>query len=176
MANPLSHLEDLAERLVEGTFARLLGARLQPIEVARHIARAMEDGQVISAQGRVVVPNAYLVYLHPDDQQALKNYQHVLQEELVRYVAGLAREVGATMPGRPRVFVKANQAVSPRRVRVEAHILRPRRASTPAHTQVMPSLRTSAATQATPSGASGNSICHHSPSSLTANTSAVSPG
>ena len=95
MANPLSHLEDLAARLVEGTFARMLGARLQPIEVARHIARAMEDGQVIGAQGQIVVPNAYLVYLHPDDFQALKSYQSVLQEELVRYVAGLAREGGA---------------------------------------------------------------------------------
>ena len=54
MVNPLSQLENLAERLVEGTFARILGARLQPIEVARHIARAMEDGQVINAQGEIV--------------------------------------------------------------------------------------------------------------------------
>ena len=141
MANPLSHLEDLAARLVEGTFARMLGARLQPIEVARHIARAMEDGQVIGAQGQIVVPNAYLVYLHPDDFQALKSYQSVLQEELVRYVAGLAREGGATMTGRPRVFLKANPGVSLRRVRVEAQIHRPRRENSQEHTQAMPSLQ-----------------------------------
>jgi hypothetical protein len=58
MVNPLSHLENLAERLVEGTVARLLGARLQPIEVARYLARAMEDGQVVGTRGQVVVPNA----------------------------------------------------------------------------------------------------------------------
>ena len=99
MANPLSQLENLAEQLVEGTFARILGARLQPIEVARYIARAMEDGQVIGAQGEVVVPNGYTVYLNPDDLRALESYQEALQEELQRYVIHLARAVGATMGG-----------------------------------------------------------------------------
>jgi hypothetical protein len=123
MVNPLSQLENLAERLVEGTFARILGARLQPIEVARHIARAMEDGQVINAQGEIVVPNEYLVTLHPDDLGALESYQDTLRDELRQYVVNLARRAGATMVGRPRVFVQANPAVSPRRVRVEGRLV-----------------------------------------------------
>jgi hypothetical protein len=143
MVNPLSHLEDLAQQLVEGTFARVLRARLQPIEVARQVARAMEDGQVIGTQGQVVVPNGYLVYLHPDDVKALEDYQDTLRDELERYVADLARRAGATMPGRPRVFLQPNPAVSLRRVRVEARLYRPRRTRvTPGHTQEMPSLPT----------------------------------
>ena len=47
MVNPLSRLENLAEQLIEGSVARLLNARLQPVEVARYLARAMEDGQVV---------------------------------------------------------------------------------------------------------------------------------
>ena len=142
MANPLSHLEDMAEQLVEGAFARLFRARLQPIEVARRIARAMEDGQVINAQGQVVVPNAYQVYLNPDDYQALESYQDTLQYELTRYVATLARNVGATMPGRPRVYLQANATVSLKRVRVDARLLSARHgAITPGHTQAMPSMR-----------------------------------
>ena len=54
MANPLSQLENLAEQLVEGTLARVLRARLHPIQVARHIARAMEDGQIINPQGDIL--------------------------------------------------------------------------------------------------------------------------
>jgi hypothetical protein len=123
MANPLSKLENLAEQLVEGTFARALGARLQPIEVARYIARAMEDGQVINAQGEVVVPNAYLVHLHPDDFKTLESYQETLRDELTRYVINLARAAQVTMPGRPRVFLQANAAVPARRVRVEARLM-----------------------------------------------------
>ncbi len=142
MANPLSHLEDMAEQLVEGTFARMFRARLQPIEVARRIARAMEDGQVINTQGQIVVPNAYQVYLSPDDFAALETYQETLQDELARYIANLARNAGATMPGRPRVALHANAAVSLRRVRVEARLLSARHGLiTPGQTQAMPTLQ-----------------------------------
>ena len=148
MPNPLSHLEDLAEQLVEAPFARVFRARLQPIEVARHLARAMEDGQVINAQGKIVVPNAYEVYISPDDFQALENYLDTLQDELVRYVSNLARNAGATMPGRPRVALQANANVSLRRVRVQARLLGTRQGGiTPGHTQAMPSIHAPAASQ-----------------------------
>jgi hypothetical protein len=148
MPNPLSHLEDLAEQLVEAPFARVFRARLQPIEVARRLARAMEDGQVISAQGQIVVPNAYQVYLSPDDYQAIESYRDALQDELVRYVANLARKAGATMPGRPRVALQQNANVSLRRVRVQARLLGARQGDvTPGHTQAMPSMHAPAANQ-----------------------------
>jgi hypothetical protein len=156
MVNPLSHLENLAERLVEGTFARMLGARLQPIEVARHIARAMEDGQVISPQGEVVVPNAYLVCMHPDDLDALDSYQDALRGELERYVVGLARAAEATMPGRPRVYLQANPAVRLRRVRVQARLVSPRargasqRQVDVTHTQELPLQRAPVEPQGAP--------------------------
>ena len=122
MVNPLSHLENLAESLIEGTVARLLGARLQPVEVARYLARAMEDGRVIGARGEVVVPNAYWVRLHPDDMQALASYRDTLQTELTHTVASMARSTGASMHGRPRVFLEAAPTVPRRRVRVEARM------------------------------------------------------
>jgi hypothetical protein len=151
MANPLSHLENLAEQLVEGTFARMLGARLQPIEVARYIARAMEDGQVIGAQGEIVVPNGYTVYLNPDDLRALESYRETLQEELVRYVINLARAVGATMGGRPRVSLQASSALPPRRVRVEAQMVRSGKQRIDlTHTQELPPSRIAAAQEAQP--------------------------
>jgi pSer/pThr/pTyr-binding forkhead associated (FHA) protein len=142
MANPLSHVEDLAEQLVEGTFARMFRTRLQPIEVARRIARAMEDGQVINARGEIIVPNAYQVYLNPDDWQALQSYQDMLQDELTRYISSLARNAGATMPGRPRVFLQANATVSLKRVHVDARIYSARQQTVePGQTQTMPSLQ-----------------------------------
>ena len=123
MVNPLSHLENLAESLIEGTAARLLGARLQPVEVARYLARAMEDGRVIGARGELVVPNAYRVYLHPDDMQALDSYRETLQNELTRTVVSMARSTGASMHGRPRVLLEAAPTVPRRRVRIEARMV-----------------------------------------------------
>ena len=128
MVNPLSRLENMAEQLIEGSVARLLKARLQPVEVARYLARAMEDGQVVGAQGQVVVPNAYWVRMHPDDFAAMQSYRETLQDELTRYVSSLARAAGATLPGRPRVRVLAHKEVPLRRVRVVARVVsaRPR--------------------------------------------------
>jgi hypothetical protein len=118
----------VAEQLIEGSVARLLKARLQPVEVARYLARAMEDGQVVGARGQVVVPNHYWVRMHPDDFAAMQSYRDTLQDELARYVASLARAAGATMPGRPRVRVLAHNSVPLRRVRVVARVVsaRPR--------------------------------------------------
>jgi hypothetical protein len=123
MVNPLSQLENLAESLIEGTIARLLGVRLQPVEVARYLARAMEDGRVIGARGETIVPNAYWVRLHPDDMQALAGYRDTLESELARTLASMARSTGASMHGRPRVFLEAAPAVPRRQVRVEARML-----------------------------------------------------
>ncbi|MBN1937045.1 MAG: FHA domain-containing protein [Anaerolineae bacterium] len=139
MANPLSHLENLAEQLVEGTFARILGARLQPIEVARHLARAMEDGQVINAQGEIVVPNEYRVLLNPGDEAAMAQYRDALEKDLTQYVSKLARRAGATMVGRPRVLVRDDPAVPPKRVRVEAQLVSAKYGAIDlTHTQEMP--------------------------------------
>ena len=44
--NRLDRFETLAEQLVEGTFERLFRTRLHPSDVARRLARALEDGQL----------------------------------------------------------------------------------------------------------------------------------
>jgi hypothetical protein len=141
MVNPLSHLENLAEQLVEGTLARVLRARLHPIQVARYIARAMEDGQIINPQGDIVVPNEYRVALHPDDLAAMTSYKDALETELVRYVSSLARQAGATMIGRPRVFVASEPSVPLKQMRVQARLVSARSGSLDlTHTQEMPAV------------------------------------
>ena len=174
MVNPLSHLENLAESLIEGTVARLLGARLQPVEVARYLARAMEDGRVIGARGEVVVPNAYWVRLHPDDLQALASYRETLQIELTRTVASMARSTGASMHGRPRVFLEAAPNVPRRRVHVEARMQSVQHPGADlTHTQEMNPALIQAADEARlarvrpdrrlPAHADHRSRCHHWP-------------
>ena len=40
---PLAHFETLARRLIEGSFRRLFGNQLDPLEVATQIALALEQ-------------------------------------------------------------------------------------------------------------------------------------
>jgi len=121
--NKLSRFEALAETLVEGAFARLLHSRLQPVEVARRIARAMEDGQIIGPEGGVWAPNHYWVFLNPADHTALHSLQPSLETELANYVVDLARRGGVALRTRPVVQLYPSEKVPLHRVRVEARFL-----------------------------------------------------
>lgn len=101
--NGLDQFEALAEQLVEGTFERLFRPRLHPSQVARRLARAMEDGQIIGEKGQSVLPNRYWVFLNPDDFTALDAGGETLPIELIRYLKRLAAEGGVGFGGRLRV-------------------------------------------------------------------------
>jgi hypothetical protein len=144
--NSLSRFEALAETLVEGTFARLLHSRLQPVEVARHIARAMEDSQVIGPEGGVWAPSHYAVFLNPDDHRALHDLQPSLEIELANYVVDLARRGGVALRTRPVVQIHPSEEVPPHHVQVEAHLLTDKQALViePGATQEMPTVQRAA--------------------------------
>lgn len=119
----ISRFEDLAQQLVEGTFRRLFDSHLHPLEVATHLARAMEDGRVVETDGRVVVPNQYWVFLHPADQRLWREMGDLLETELIAYITRLARRGEFTLGGGPVVKVYPSAELPPGGVQVEAAIL-----------------------------------------------------
>ena len=100
--NGLDQFEALAEQLVEGTFERLFRPRLHAGELARRLARAMEDGQVAG-----VLPNRYWVFLNPDDLAALEAGSEALEAELRRYLQRLSSERDGRFGGELRVALHA---------------------------------------------------------------------
>jgi hypothetical protein len=116
----IARFEALAERLVEGTFARLFAGRLRPLEVATHLTRAMEDCQVVVPDGTPQAPTHYWVYLHPDDRDALMAEQPALETELARHVAELTAQAGLALGVTPVVHVVPGEEMRPRQVRVDA--------------------------------------------------------
>ncbi|MDY6875965.1 MAG: DUF3662 and FHA domain-containing protein [Chloroflexota bacterium] len=116
----IARFEALAERLVEGTFARLFAGRLSPLEVAMHLTRAIEDYQVLSLGGIPQAPTHYWVYLHQDDCDALAVEQPALEAELARHVAELAAQASLVLKVTPVVHVLPDEGMEPHEVRVEA--------------------------------------------------------
>jgi len=116
----IARFEALAERLVEGTFARLFAGYLHPLEVATHLARAMEDHQVRTPGGVALAPTHYWICLHPQDFGPLLTHRPTLPEDLAEHVAALAREAGLVLTGPPVVAVEPLLEVPPHSVRVEA--------------------------------------------------------
>ena len=98
--NKLAKFESLAGQWVEGTFGRLLGGRLQPMEVATALARAMEDEQFTADNGDQFAPNIYWVYLNPIDYAALRDSQPDLPIDLARSLIALAEVQAVSTTGR----------------------------------------------------------------------------
>lgn len=118
--NKIERFEALAERLVEGTFARLFAGRIRPLEVVTHLMRAIEDHQVLAPNGTPQAPTHYWVYLHPDDWAAMTVEQRTLEAELARHVTELAAQTGLTLEIAPAVYILPDEDIAPHQVRVDA--------------------------------------------------------
>jgi hypothetical protein len=118
--NHIARFESLAEQWVEGTFARLFGGHIHPLEVANHVARAMEDACSQAADGTPLAPTHYRIDLHPQDLDALRARHPAPEEELARYVENLARQAGMILPTAPCIVLNPLPDLPPHTVRVQA--------------------------------------------------------
>lgn len=98
----LRNLESKIANVVEGTFSRAFSSEVRPIEIARKLAREMEEHKS-SSLSRTYVPNEYLVYLSPRDRERLAEYEDALIAELAGYLLEHARRERLAMLSRPLI-------------------------------------------------------------------------
>ncbi|HJZ61091.1 MAG TPA: DUF3662 and FHA domain-containing protein [Miltoncostaeaceae bacterium] len=103
----LRTIEQKIEGAVERTFGRLFRGHVEPVELARKLAREMEDHKTVSVS-RVYVPNEYVIYLSKLDRERLSSFESSLIVELQTYLADTARHEGLTMLSEPRVRMETD--------------------------------------------------------------------
>jgi len=118
----LGRLELVLRRLIEGAPGRLLGARIQPVDLARRLADHMDDHRVIGA-GRLYVPNSYRVFLAPPTLTAFEASRRSLQDDLADQLDRHAHESGYALVGRMRVELLPDAALEPDTVRIQADLV-----------------------------------------------------
>ncbi len=113
--NRLSRFEKLVEQLVETPFARLFKSRLHPADLAKGLAWAMEQGAAADANGNVVVPDSYMVYLHPADLAVLRAQSDLTAEiaAIKRYLLALMRETGSKTTVPLHVTIAERETLTP---------------------------------------------------------------
>ena len=79
----LRAIEQKIEALFEGVFGRAFRTNVQPVELARKLAKEMDDHRTVSVS-RVYVPNEYTVYLSTSDHEQFTGYESSLVGELDR--------------------------------------------------------------------------------------------
>ncbi len=98
----LRSLESKIAGLVEGTFSRAFRSEVRPVEIARKLAREMEEHKSFSLS-RQYVPNEYCVYLSPRDRERFSGYEEALAAELTGYLLEHARRERLALTSRPVV-------------------------------------------------------------------------
>jgi hypothetical protein len=110
----LSRFEAQAQRLVEGSFSRLLGGEMGALEVAARLARTLEDSRQDG-----LTPDVFTVRLHPQDAQHIQTEQSDVEQTLAEYVTQLARDAGWGMIAPPVVHLRADEEVGKRQVVIQ---------------------------------------------------------
>ena len=120
----LKSLETKIAGLVEGAFGRAFRSELQPVEIARKLAREMEEHRTVSVS-RVYVPNEYSVYVAADDRERFADYEDALVKELEGYLLEHARLEKLALLSRPEVSFHTDERLSLGEFGIQARLVRP---------------------------------------------------
>ena len=121
----LRSLEQKIESLFEGVFGRAFRTNVQPVELARKLAKEMDEHRVVSVS-RVYTPNEYTVYLSPDDRKQFEGYENSLLSELEEYLAEHARREGYALLTPPRVSLETDEDLSLGEFGIATRMVQPR--------------------------------------------------
>jgi predicted component of type VI protein secretion system len=120
----LRNLEEKLAGLVEGTFSRAFKSEVRPVEIARKLAREMEQHKV-SSVSRSYVPNEYTVWLSPEDREQFTGVEHELRDELAGYLIEHARRERLSMMSRPEIGFKTDERLRLGEFGIQARLVRP---------------------------------------------------
>src|SRR5437764_14455831 len=106
----LGQIERLLERAFEAPSQRFFRTRLQPVELARALGRAMVADSQVAPDG-LVVPNHYVIELHPVDYGRFAGAPEALEGELATYVLRQTQRRGWHCPGWPQAELRSTDEV-----------------------------------------------------------------
>jgi hypothetical protein len=104
----LRTIEQKIESLFEGAFGRAFRRNVQPVELARKLAKEMDDYKMVSVS-QVYAPNEYVVYLSPKDRAQFESYEPALIKELEEYLAEHGRREGYQLLSRPQISFRSDE-------------------------------------------------------------------
>jgi FHA domain-containing protein len=122
----LRAIEQKIEALFEGVFGRAFRTNVQPVELARKLAKEMDDHRTVSVS-RVYVPNEYTVYLSTDDRGQFEGYETSLVSELEEYLAEHARREDYALLTSPRVLLETDDDLAVGEFGIATRMVQPRR-------------------------------------------------
>ncbi len=122
--NPLKSLETTIANLLEGGFGRLFRTEVRPIELARKLAREMDEHRTASVS-RVYAPNEYSVWLSPQDRARYDGVEHEVIDELCGYLLEHARREQLILASAPLIAFHTDEGLALGEFGIQARLVRP---------------------------------------------------
>ena len=110
----LEQFESVAQQLLEHSVGRLLGGRIDPIQLSAEIARAIEE-----QQRNEFAPNIYTIQLHPSDYSYISLKWPDISIILRHYIVELSQQWGLQLASDPVVELVANPKISRHYAQIE---------------------------------------------------------
>jgi hypothetical protein len=120
----LRSLESKIAGLVEGTFSRAFRSEVRPVEIARRLAREMEEHKSFSVS-RTYVPNEYRVFLSPRDRERFSSYEEALAAELGGYLLEHARRERLAMLSKPVIEFETDDRLGLGEFGIQTRVVQP---------------------------------------------------
>ena len=105
-------------------FSRAFSSQVQPVELARKLAKEMDAHRTASVS-RVYVPNQYTVFLSPEDHQRLEGYERSLEQELSGYLLEHARRHDYALLTRPEVHLDTDDRLRLGEFGIQTRLVKP---------------------------------------------------
>src|ERR1044072_5950609 len=119
----LRNLETKLADLVEGTFGRVFRSEVRPVELARKLAREMDEHKTVSVS-RTYVPNEYVVWLSPQDRELFAEVEGSLIEELSGYLLEHARRERLALLSRPQIEFRTDERLALGEFGIQTRVVR----------------------------------------------------
>jgi hypothetical protein len=120
----LRSIESKIAGLVEGTFSRAFRSEVRPVEIARKLAREMEEHKS-SSISRTYVPNEYRVFLSPRDRARFADYEEALAAELGGYLLEHARREQLAMLSKPVIEFETDRRLGLGEFGIQTRVVAP---------------------------------------------------
>jgi FHA domain-containing protein len=124
----LRAIEQKIEALFEGVFGRAFRTNVQPVELARKLAKEMDDHRTISVS-RVYVPNEYTIYLSTSDREQFAGYEDSLIAELAEYLSEHAKRESYALLSPPKVLMETDDDLDVGEFGIATRMVQPRGAA-----------------------------------------------
>jgi FhaA, N-terminal domain/FHA domain len=124
----LRSIESKIEGLFEGVFGRAFRTHVQPVELARKLAKEMDEHRSVSVS-RVYVPNEYTLYLSPTDRAQFSAYEGSLVGELQEYLSEHARREGYALLTPARVLLHTDDDLAMGEFGIATRVAQPEEAA-----------------------------------------------